>query len=99
MTLQQAFSKSPLLRTAILNYYRATGWRMGTGYKRTWYKIIGDTFDSMPEAEIKRFLYLFLQCSDITAANRAEIAQLLSLSQTALTENQRERLRQTLQEW
>lgn len=62
------------------------------GYKRVWYDCIATAFEPLPEAAIKQMLFSFLQCSDITAADRAEIRQLLELSSTALTRRQRQQI-------
>ena len=62
------------------------------GFRRVWYDSIAFAFEALPEADIKRRLYEFLQCGDLTPADRAEIVRLLQLSGTAFTRKQRRQL-------
>ena len=93
--LQEAFPKSKVLKRGMLLLLQAEGVPL-KGYKRTWYKVYRETFAKMTEPEIKKMLYDFLQCCDITDAERAEIRQLLRLSQTALTDEQARQLQDYL---
>jgi len=85
------------LRRAMLQCLATEGAATGRGYKRLWHGIIADVFGDMPEAEIKRQLFSFLQCYDITPEERAEVVRLLQSSSTALTEDQRRQLDYLLQ--
>ena len=90
--MQRRFSKCQALRRGMRYYLTAEGTRTGRGYKRLWKHIIADVYGDMTEAQIKGILYSFLQCYDLTAEERAEIRQILQLSATALTENQRRQI-------
>ena len=96
--LQKAFAKSKVLRRGMTELLAAEGIPTGRGYKRLWNGIYYDVFATMTEAKIKTMLFSWLQCYDITPAERAEILHLLRLSQTALTEQQREQLQEYLTE-
>lgn len=94
--LQYHFSRSRIIRRAMLQYFAADGKATGTGYKLLWYDIISHVCATMTEAQIKRCLYSFMRCYDVTPEERAEIKQLLQLAQTALTEDQRRQLLSSL---
>ena len=93
--LQDAFAKSKVLRRGMFLVLNAEAVPV-KGYKRTWYTVYKDVFETMTEAQIKSLLFDFLQCVDITDDERAEIKQLLQLSQTALTEEQTRQLQNLL---
>lgn len=95
--LQRQFARSRILRRAMLQWLAAEGALTGKGYKRLWNTIIADVYGDMTEANIKRQLYSFLQCYDITPDERAEVLRLLQLSETALTEDQRQQILSYLQ--
>ena len=89
--LQRRFCRSRFLRRGILCLItEETG--SVEGFRRVWYDSIAFAFEALPEADIKRRLYEFLQCGDLTPADRAEIVRLLQLSGTAFTRKQRRQL-------
>ena len=90
--MQRQFKKSRILRRGMLDALAGEGLKTGRGYKRQWSRIISDTFSNMPEVQIKVCLYSFLQCRDITPEERAEVLRLLQLSETALTQEQRQQI-------
>jgi len=95
--LQRRFCRSKFFRRGMLGVIaEETG--CINGYKRVWYDCIAAAFEQLPEADIKARLYRFLQCSDLTADDRAEILQLLELSSTALTARQRRQIHSFLEE-
>lgn len=95
--LQRRFCRSKFFRRGMLGVIaEETG--CINGYKRVWYDCIAAAFEQLPEADIKARLYRFLQCSDLTADDRAEILQLLKLSCTALTRRQRRQIASYLEE-
>jgi hypothetical protein len=95
--LQRQFARSHILRRGMREMLAGEGVLTGRGYKRLWNSIIADVYEDMTEAQIKCYLYSFLQCYDITAAERAEVLRLLQLSGTALTEDQRQQILSYLQ--
>ena len=90
--LQRQFARSRILRRAMLEWLAGEGALTGRGYKRLWNGIIADVYEGITEAGIKRQLYSFLQCYDITPDERAEVLRLLQLSETALTADQRQQI-------
>ena len=96
--MQRRFSKCQALRRGMRLYLTAEGARTGRGTKRLWKHIIADVYGDMTEAKIKMMLYSFLQCYDLTSKERAEIREILQLSETALTEDQRRQIDSYLQE-
>lgn len=95
--LQRQFARSHILRRGMLEWLATEGALTGRGYKRLWNGIIADVYEGMTEAQIKSLLYSFLQCYDITPAERAEVLRLLQLSSTTLTEDQRQQILSYLQ--
>ena len=89
--LQREFAKSNVLRRGMMSFLSAEGVTTGAGDNSFLYGIINDICSTLPEAEIKEWLFAFLEC-DITAAERAECLKLLKMSETALTKRQRRRL-------
>ncbi len=94
--LQKAFATSKIIRRGMNEIIAEQGLDTGRGYKRVWNDIYKDVFTGMTEAQIKSLLFDFLHCYDITDAERAEILNLLRLSQTAFTEEQSRRLQDIL---
>ena len=90
--LQRQFARSRVLRRGMFEWLATEGALTGRGYKRLWNSIIADVMQDQTEASIKRHLFSFLQCYDITPAERAEVLRLLQLSNTALTEDQRQQI-------
>lgn len=90
--LQRQFARSHILRRGVIEALSAEGAATGRGYKRLLNGIITDVYGRLSEAQIKQYLFSFLKCHDITPGERAEILQLLQLSSTALTEDQRQQL-------
>lgn len=90
--LQRQFARSHIIRRAWFTLFAAEGVPCGRGYKRLWNSIIADVMQDSTEARIKQQLFSFLQCYDITPAERAECLRLLQLSSTALTEDQRQQI-------
>ena len=62
------------------------------GFKRLFNSIYGDILDTMPEPQIKLYLFELLQCYDITPEERAEAIKLLQMSETTLTAEQLQKL-------
>jgi len=87
--MQQAFAKSGLYRRLMYSGLISEGLPV-TGYKRLFNSIFAEIAEPMPEPQIKLLLFEFLQCYDITAEEQAEALKLLQLSQTTLTNAQRE---------
>lgn len=95
--LQRRFCRSRFLRRAMQEIIAE---EIGSvkGSRRVINSCIAAAFEQIPEAAIKARLYGFLQCSDLTATDRAEIRRLLDLSSTALTKQQRQQIALFLQE-
>ena len=55
-------------------------------------------YGNTPEAHIKCLLLQFLQCYDLTEAERMEAIELLQMAQTALTPAQRKKIWEKLDE-
>lgn len=91
------FSRCRALRRGMLEYLKAEGIKTGRGYKRLWNDVIADVYGSMTEAKAKAIIWTFLQCDDLTAAERAELLRILQLSETALTDAQRQEIISYLQ--
>ena len=85
------------MRRGMMEVLAGEGALTGRGYKRLWNSIIADVYEGITEAGIKRQLYSFLQCYDITPDERAECLRLLQLAETALTEDQRQQILSYLQ--
>lgn len=84
------------MRRGMLDVIASEGMKTGRGHKRIWYKGIAAACNGMPEAQIKYYLYSFLNCSDITAAERQEVLRLLQFAETALTDDQRRQIYNSL---
>lgn len=87
--MQRAFAKSGLYRRLMYGGLISEGISF-IGYKRLFNSIFSEIGEPMPEPQIKLLLFEFMQCYDITAEERAEAIKLLQLSQTTLTNEQRE---------
>ena len=95
--LQRQYARSRVLRRAWFSALAGEPITSGRGYKRLWNRIIAETEETRTEAQIIGQLYSFLNCYDITPAERAECLRLLQLSGTALTGDQRRQLQSYLQ--
>ena len=94
--LQKAFAKSRLLRRGISELLEDTEPELTAGTRLFLQGLYCRILAYTPEPQIKCYLFMFLQCDDITAADRHEIKDLLQLSQTALTDEQAEQLQNIL---
>lgn len=62
------------------------------GNRRLYNSLIADVFSSVTEAQAKAIIWNFLQCYDLTAQERGELLDILQLSETALTDQQRQEI-------
>ena len=94
--LQRAFAKSRLLKRGISELLEETEPELTAGTRLFLQGLYCHNLAYTPEPKIKQYLFMFMQCDDITAADRQEIKELLQLSQTALTDEQTEQLQNIL---
>ena len=92
--LQERFLKSRIFRSIMQAELTAEGFPP-EAYNRCYVDCMREIFQDMTEAEIKKYLYAFLQSYDITDQEREEIRELLSMAETSLTEKQA----QLMQKW
>lgn len=85
------FSRCRALRRGLLEYMQAEGAAI-RGNRRLYNSLIADVFSSVTEAQAKAIIWNFLQCYDLTAQERGELLDILQLSETALTDQQRQEI-------
>ena len=95
--LQRQFCRSRIFREPMNLALMQECAPIRRGSRRLYNSIYADVFADLPEPYIKRFLYAFIACDDVTAEDRAEALRLLQLSSTALTEDQRQQILSFLQ--
>lgn len=91
--MQQCLAHSKHLRDL---YFIGCGIGQMPGFKRLFNDIYTELAQERTEAEIKKHLFLLLQCDDITQEERSEALYILQHSQTALTRKQQEQLNKTI---
>lgn len=90
------FSRCRALRRGMTEYLAAGGATI-RGNRRFYNSLIADIYSSMTEAQAKAIIWKFLQCYDLTAQERGELLDILQLSETALTDRQRQEIISYLQ--
>lgn len=95
--LQRGFSKSRIRRRLAAEFMRYEKIPL-KGFKRLVNGIFSECIENMTDPQIKRMLYEFLQCTGITAEERAEALKLLQSADTALTGAQLEAMKHSLTE-
>ena len=91
--LQRKFAKSKILQRLILEQLEP----MQDKTRGTWRRAIREVYATMPEPQIKYFLFSLLLCDDITEDERAEVLRLLQISETELTADQLQRIASLLE--
>lgn len=89
--LARRFTRCRALRRGMMELLAAEGATI-RGRRRLYYALTTETFKSMTEAQAKAVIWNFLQCDDLTGQERAELLDILKLSETALTDRQRRQI-------
>jgi len=92
----QRFCHCRALRRGMLEYLEAEGATI-RGNRRLYNSLIADVYRGMTEAQAKAVIWNFLQCQELTAQERGELLDILQLSETALTDQQRQAIILSLQ--
>lgn len=85
------FCRCRALRRGMIEYLTAEGATI-KGRRQLYNDLITATYSHMTEAQAKAAIWNFLQCDDLTGQERAELLDILKLSETALTDRQRRQI-------